>query len=238
MNKRTLAAALALVMLLALLSGCAGGDPKGTVEPLQSAQPTSEGTEPTGTDDADELFQAGSAEGGTYTNAMLGLGCTLDSEWTFASEEEIAATFGMAKDLIDQAETGVELDDTDTFTDLYVYTADGVKNINVQVQTLSALEGGAMGKMSEDELIDNVLPVLQTTMESAYAGVATVTCEKVDARFLDEDHKGVAMVTTAQDMSLYQKQVYLPQGRYVAIVTCTSVGEDMTDELLELFYKP
>ncbi len=231
MKKRMMAAALALVMLLALLAGCAGGDPKGTVEPLQSTAP--EGTD----NNSEELFQAGSTEGGTYKNEMLGLGCTLDSDWTFASEEEIAATFGMAKELIDQAETGVELDDAQTFTDMYVYADGGAKNINIQVQTLGALEGGAMKQMSEEEILDNVLPVLEETMTSAYAEFGTVTCEKADARFLDEDHKVVAMVTTAQDMELYQKQVYLPCGRYVAIVTCTSVGEDTTDELLELFYK-
>ncbi len=235
MKKRILTATLALLMLLALLAGCAGGDPKGTVEPLRSAQPepSSEGT----TDNAEELFQAGTAEGGTYTNEMLGLGCTLDSDWTFATEEEIADTFGMAKELIEQAETGVELDDAQTFTDMYVYADGGARNINVQVQTLGALEGGAMKQMSEDEILDNILPILKETMESAYAGLGTVTCEKADARFLDEDHKAIAMVTTAQDMELYQKQVYLPKGRYVAIVTCTSVGEDTTDELLELFYK-
>ncbi len=235
MKKRILTAALALVMLLALLAGCAGGDPKGTVEPLPSTTP--EGSEPAGDGDAEELFQAGSAEGGTYTNEMLGLGCTLDSAWTFASDEEIAATFGMAKELIEQAETGVELDDTQTFTDLYVYADEGARNINIQVQTLGALEGGAMKQMSEEEILDNILPILTQTMESAYAGVGTVTCEKADARFLGEDHRAIAMVTTAQDTNLYQKQVYLPQGRYVAIVTCTSVGEDTTDELLELFYK-
>ncbi len=245
MKKRMMAATLALVMLLALLAGCAGGDPKGTVEPLQSVQPdvdetlpSPEASEPADDDgDSEELFQAGTAEGGTYTNEMLGLGCTLDEEWTFASEEEIAAAFGMAKELIEQAETGVELEDAQTFTDLYVYADAGARNINIQVQTLGALEGGIMGSVSEETILDNVLPVLEETVASAYAGFGTVTCEKADARFLDEDHKVVAMVTTAQDMELYQKQVYLPCGRYVAIVTCTSVGEDTTDELLELFYK-
>ncbi len=245
MKKRMMAAVLALVMLLALLAGCAGGDPKGTVEPDPSAQPKTdevlpspEASEPADDGgDGEELFQAGTTEGGTYTNEMLGLGCTLDSDWTVASEEEIAATFGMAKELIEQAETGVELEDAQTFTDLYVYADGGARNINVQVQTLGALEGGIMGKISEETLLDSVLPVLENTLSSAYADFGTVTCEKADVRFLDEDHKAVSMVTEAEDITMYQKQVYLPQGRYVAIVTCTSVGEDTTDELLELFYK-
>ncbi len=209
MKKRTLGAALALVLVLALLSGCAGK----------------------------ELFRSGSVENGTYTNETLGIGCTLDSDWSVATEEEIAATFGMAKELIEQAETGVDLEDADTFTDLYVYTDEGQKNINVQVQTLSALEGGAMGEMSEEEILDNILPILEETMESAYAGFGTVTCEKADARFLGEDHKVITMVTTTQEANMYQKQAYLPHGRYVAIITCTSVGEDTTDEMLEFFYK-
>ncbi len=243
MKKRVPAAALALVMILALLSGCAGGEPKDTVEPTPSAQPSvdevlpsPEASEPAD-GDGEELFQAGTAEDGVYTNEMLGLGCTLDSDWTFATQEEIAATFGMAKELIEQAETGVELDDAQTFTDMYVYADAGARNINVQVQTLGALEGGIMGKISEETLLDSVLPVLENTLSSAYADFGTVTCEKADVRFLDEDHKAVSMVTEAEDMTMYQKQVYLPQGRYVAIVTCTSVGEDTTDEMLELFYK-
>ncbi len=247
MKKRILTATLALVMLLALLSGCAGGDPKGTIEPnspsdppkTDEALPSPQASEPADDGDGEELFQAGTAEGGTYTNEMLGLGCTLDSAWTFASEEEIAATFGMAKELIEQAETGVELEDAQSFTDLYVYADGGTRNINVQVQTLSALEGGIMGSISEETILDNVMPLLEETMTSAYAGFGTVTCEKVDASFLGEDHKAISMVTesTDQEMTMYQKQVYLPQGRYVAIVTCTSVDEDTTDELLELFYK-
>ncbi len=210
MKKRVLAAALALVTLLALLSGCGGK----------------------------ELFRAGSVENGTYTNETLGIGCTLDSGWTVASEEEIAATFGMAKELIEQAETGVELDDADTFTDLYVYADEGAKNINIQVQTLGALEVGALGEISEEELLDEVLPMLEETMTSAYASYgAALTCEKADARFLDEDHKVIFMVTETPEVNMYQKQAYLIQGRYVAIITCTSVGEDATDDLLELFYK-
>ncbi len=245
MKKRVLTAALALVVLLALLAGCAGGDPKGAIEPnspsdppkTDEALPSPEASEPADDDDGEELFQAGTAEGGTYTNEMLGLGCTLDSAWTFASEEETAAAFGMAKELIEQAETGVELDDAQTFTDMYVYADQGARNINIQVQTLGALEGGIMGSVSEETILDNVLPVLEETMASAYAGFGTVTCEKADARFLDEDHKVIAMVTTSEETDIYQKQVYLPRGRYVAIVTCTSVGEDTTDEMLEFFYK-
>ncbi len=238
MKKRILAATLALVMLLALLAGCAGGETTPSAQPsVDEVLPSPEASEPADDGDGEELFQAGTAEDGVYTNEMLGLGCTLDEEWTFASEEEIAATFGIAKELIEQAETGVELDDAQTFTDLYVYADAGARNINVQVQTLGALEGGIMGKISEETLLDSVLPVLEETMTSAYAGFGTVTCEKADVRFLDEDHKAISMVTEAEDMTMYQKQVYLPQGRYVAIVTCTSAGEDTTDEMLELFYK-
>ncbi len=222
MKERMLAGALALTLCLTLLAGCGGETPP----PAPSDEPKVEST----------LFQSGAVEDKTYTNATLGLGCTLDDDWTFASDEEIAATFGTAMELLDEAETGLDLSDVETFTDLYVYTTDGLKNINVQVQKLGALVGSAVKLTDEEELVDSMLPVLEQALNSAYAPAATVTCQKTDATFLDETHKAVSMVTTVGDVELYQKQVYIPLGLHIATVTCTSVNTDMTDELLALFY--
>lgn len=240
---KTKLTAIVLSLAVALLAGgCAGRfyAPRGIVEPnAPSPAPSEAVTAPeTQAPDGQDTFRAGAVEGGTYTNAMLGLGCTLDDDWTFASDEEIAATFGTVMELIEQAQTGIDLNEGDGFTDLYVYADDGLVNMNVRVEKLGVLASGMMAQIDEDELLDDVLETLAPTLESVYSELGTVDFEKVDAVFLGEPHRAISMVTTFNDMDMkmYQKQVYLTRGRYSTVITCSSMSVDMTDDLLALFY--
>ncbi|MDO4732269.1 MAG: hypothetical protein Q4B50_01965, partial [Bacillota bacterium] len=45
-------------------------------------------------------FSLGRVEGNTYENEFLGIGCTLDSSWTFFSQEELSALNNAAEDML------------------------------------------------------------------------------------------------------------------------------------------
>ena len=231
--KRTIALLLVLVMAFGLL-GCGKEeqDISGKVTPVVT-EAVPETTEPPV---EDKPVSLGRIEGGVYTNEYIGIGCALDSSWSFYTAEELQEL---------PAQTGELLQDTEyadaslnQIADMFAENSNDGSNINIQYTKLDAQVRLIYAAMDYEAFADMIMSE-SDSMIQAYnqTGFENVTMEKVTIHYLGEER--VAVRTTAEfyDVPLYMLQVFEHNlGKYYAVITFTSVMEDTTQSMLDLFY--
>ena len=87
--------ACALLVTMSACSGGSGSSIRGNVTPAQTTAP--ETTVPETTEPA---FSVGTSSGNRYENTFLGIGCTLDENWTFLTDEQIRENNSAAADMM------------------------------------------------------------------------------------------------------------------------------------------
>lgn len=244
-----------IVMLLALcllLSACGGEkDVAGSVETLDStaAAPTGtvappettvpETTVPETTAPAEENnLSLGRMEGGVYTNEYVGYTCTLDSNWTFLSAEELQQIPANVTDAISGSELAKKLEGVQQFTDMMAENVNDLTTVNVLYQKLSLQERIAYAALTEEQIVDVTLEQA-AMLEEAYAqaGMTLLSMEKVSVEFMGETHFAIRSELTFQDVPYYVLQLFdFHLGEYAVTTTLASYVEDNTDSLLGLFY--
>ena len=143
-----------LLMLLMLLSLCACGksesEIRGQVSDVAETPAEEEPAEEAVEEEAAEA-QVGSVTGGRYESSFLGIGCELDENWVYASQEEMAELLGVTADMFEDESYAEAMKNADMFYDMYAIVADGTTSINVLVQNLGLIYGTVL---SEEEYVE------------------------------------------------------------------------------------
>ena len=230
---------IALMLVLALvLTACSSGNSASqpAPKPLQTPEETvavpdsTDSTETEAEASGDDLVQLGSVNGSTYENESLGYGCTLEG-WMFATQEEIAELNNLAIDSFDSEELQEQLRNSTSIMDMAAVREDGMANVNVSLQNLSALFGRLL---SEEAFRDQSFPQMQSNLESM--GMTNVNIEKVTITIDGTDHPGLAVTGINNGVPIYQRQAYIKCGGYIALITATTFAEDSTQTVFDLFY--
>ena len=208
-----------LLVLVLMLSLCACGEKNvsGTVSPQE--------------DQTEVDFQLGVTTGGKYESTFLGIGCSLDDSWSFASQEELAQMIGATAEMFDNEEYAEQMKNTDMFYDMAAAADDGLVNINIIIQNMGLLYGMALSEEKYIEIsqegLEEQLSSAGFTLEGAEAGTVT---------FAGQERSGLHITCTYQGIAYYCQQVYIKQGNYMSVITLASFFEDDTDAMLDYFY--
>lgn len=241
--KHNFSVLLSVVLVFAmLLSGC-GGETSGQVTPVENAQ----ATQPAGTVQAAETEPAaaenplalGRLEGGIYTNTYIGIGCELDSGWTFYSAEELQEIPGNVREAMEGSEMEELLADSQQLTDMMAENVDELLSMNILYTKLDMQERLAYAVMSEEEVIDVTLEQKDLLISSyAQAGIEASSIEKTTVTFLGEEHTALHTTATIEGINYYVLQVFdYTLGQYGVTISFSSYVEDNTAKMLDLFYK-
>lgn len=214
--KKLTAMLLVLVMMLSLCA-CGEKNVSGTVSPQE---------EQTEVD-----FQLGVTTGGKYESTFLGIGCSLDDSWSFASQEELAQMIGATAEMFDNEEYAEQMKNTDMFYDMAAAADDGLVNINIIIQNMGLLYGMAL---SEEKYIEISQEGLEEQLSSA--GFTLEGVEAGTVTFAGQERSGLHITCTYQGIAYYCQQVYIKQGNYMSVITLASFFEDDTDAMLDYFY--
>lgn len=221
-RKRLLSLILALLMAFTLCACADDADVSGTtVKGTPSAEPTDEA----------KALDLGTVSGGEYKNAYFGFGCTFDEEWVYADEDQLLGMVQDTADLVDDEDYKAELLKADIFYDMAVTFSDEVTNINVVVQNIKAVFGSLL---DEEALAEELVKQLPAELEAASMQVQT--CELVTVDFAGAEHSGAYIHSLVSGIDLYQLQVYVKVGNYLAAVTLSSTLEENLDAMLTYFY--
>lgn len=79
----------------------------------------------------EEAFQPGEMNGGVYTNELLGIGCTLDSNWTYLTDEEIAEMNQSTYEQMSDEELRAAMDDALVVQDMFAQADGGLVTISI-----------------------------------------------------------------------------------------------------------
>lgn len=220
-----------MICILALmLAGCGGGEKEvsGNVVPLETTAPAVE----------DSPVSLGRLEGGVYTNAYTGYGCTLDENWEFYSAEELQELPEMVNEILEGSEFADEDGSLDQITDMMAENVTDLTSMNVLYSKVDMQSRIAYALMTEETLIDAMLEQKDMMIESyAQAGFEVLSIEKVTVTFAGEQRNAVRTSTMIEDVPYYTLQLFdYNLGEYSVTLTLSSYLEDNTDSLLELWY--
>ncbi len=182
--------------------------------------------------DSTEFLSMGTVEGKTYRNEALGVGCTLGEDWEFADEDYIRELNQWGQDNLSEDVQDL-IRKTERITDMLAMSGTGTENVNVQIQNMHRLYGRLL---SEKAIVDSTIEAMQSSDMLQGAGYEEAEITGITLTFLGEEHSGIYITGTAYGQPIFQKEVLLRHGGYMAVITATSFLEDNTDEILSRFF--
>ena len=181
-------------------------------------------------DEPKKEFSRGVIES-TYENEFLGLGVTLDENWEFYTDEQIAALYGLTNELFgDDFEE--YLKNATVIYDMHVANKVDASNMNVNFEKLSAL--GDVQTANMEVFVSSIMPTVVNSLETI--GCTDVSYELCDSTIGDKTFEGAKTKATLSGLQLYQTVVCIKCDGYIANISVTSYLEDTTDSIISCFY--
>ena len=163
----------------------------------------------------EDSFGAGTSDGTTYWNETLSIGCSMDENWYFYSDEEIMenvqATAGQLKDDLAEA-----IKDAGSMMDM------------MAVSVVNSL------LMDEAKYVELSLAQLSDALEQMGITVSDIGQDEME--FAGSKHPCIRLTGTIEGFELFETLVVVKTGRTIIVVTACSYLEDTTDEILSHFY--
>lgn len=222
--KKIIALLLVLAFAFSLVSCSSDDDIRGTVSTTPSGE-----TSEISSDESTEI-SLGTTSNNTYENKFIGIGCKLDSNWVFYTDDEILEMNNITKDAIGEEYAEI-IENSEIIYDMCASTSDSLKTVNVKIQNLGLVYGKVL---DEDAYINAALDSTKGALESM--GTENVTVKKTTVTFAGETHGAIAVAAEISDIKFYEKLVYIKVGKYMANITVASYIDDDTDEILSAFY--
>ncbi len=236
--KRRIALLLALVMLVSLCAcGKTESEIRGAVtaiteEPQTEAPSQTEAEEATEESPVEDVeVKIGLVNGGRYESEFLGVGCELDENWIYATQEEMAQLMGITTEAFADTDYAESIKDAEMFYDMYAANADGLSSINVLLQNLGLIYGTVL---TEEQYIELSTQSLSTQLESA--GFSNVEWEVVQLDFAGESRPGLKISSEIEGVPYYCTQAYIKSGSYIAVITLATYFEDTTEAMIDYFF--
>lgn len=218
--KRFFALLLALTMLL-MLPAC------GTDTNIRGEQKDNSTEAP---DEKKADFSMGKVSGLTYENEFIGIGCKLDSAWTFRTDEEIREMNNLAGELAGE-EYQAAIKNATLVYDMNAVHINGMDNIIINLEKVNPLQ---LAAADLEDVFEQQLPLLKSSFENM--GYTNMTF-KIDEVTID-GKTFVALFTSGSigDYQMYQASIAIKCNSYLASIAITTFSEEMMNTLLESFY--
>lgn len=229
--KKWIAVLLAFVLMFSLCACGSKSAVTGNVAPAEKGGVSGRVTQtPVPTQEPEADIEPGNLVGGRYENEFFGIGCELDDNWTYATQEELAAVIGKTADLFTE-EYAEQFKNADMFYDMMAVADDGLVSINVCVENLGVLYGMTLSEEQYFELGEKDIEE-----QFGSAGFENIEWEYTSVNFAGAEHVGLHLSCTIQDVPYYCTEVCVKAGNYMAVVSFCSFIEDIGEDLMANFF--
>ena len=192
--------------------------------------------------DSQSGFQRGTIENGIYTNTFVGIGCQLSDDWTYYTDEQLAELSGVVAESSEEMQKAME-DGKSTY-DMFASAMEGLVTINVVYEDLGVddtLPTNAQDQEEAMRILDEAgyLEIAVPKLEDALAsmGLSNVKVEQTPVQFAGLVREGAVISGEMDGVPMYETLVCIKQEGYMCCVTMCSWTEDITADLVELFYQ-
>ncbi len=177
-----------------------------------------------------EGFRFGSTAGGTYTNDYIGIGCKLDSSWTFKSDEEILKLNNLTKDLLDE-DIAELLESAQVIYDMMAVHSNGMDNVLINLEKTSVLQAALTDLKA---MLEQTVP----TVESALTGMGytNFAWEVGEATIDGKRFAALKNSSEINGVTMYQLTLVFRCNQHLASLCISTYGEDKTNQILNTFY--
>lgn len=174
---------------------------------------------------ADDVI-IGSILDNIYLNRHFGITCCFDSDWSVFDEAALLELneCASADELLASIDTGAAP------FDLYATAPDGVSSVNIVLQKMPSDIGELL---SEESYLDMALADLESSIESM--GAQNLKLETSKLLFAGKEHACVYVQFEYYGYTFYETLIVLRAGDYTAIVTASSIGDNLTLDFLSAF---
>lgn len=168
----------------------------------------------------------GEVDGYVYENTYFGIGCELDSSWTYMGKEELAEYVGLIVDGLDLNELSKAIVNNDYYMDMIATSSYGA-SINVGVEK-------PMLDLTTEQYCKMSLTSTRQTLEAAGYTVNNLeaTTVEVDGQMMD----ALTVEGELYGIELYQIAFLVKKGEHVVMATVTATSQESAEELLDAFY--
>ncbi|MBE6770088.1 MAG: hypothetical protein E7548_04970 [Ruminococcaceae bacterium] len=220
--KKLFALLLALVMVLSL-TACLDNKSEDDLRGDQIVNGTSSTV-------SQPEFSLGSTSGLTYENKFIGIGCKLDSDWTFYTDEEIRELNNVTADLAGEEFEDI-LKNSAVIYDMFASHSNETDNINVNLEKVNPLTLAAI------DLTENYKQ-LMPTMKQGFENMGYKNIQMKTGTVTIDGKDFASMSTSGEigEFKMYQTAFCLKCNGYIANITITAFDKDAVDTILDKFY--
>ena len=178
----------------------------------------------------EDTFGVGTSEGNSYWNESLKIGCTMDENWYFYTDEEIMENMQATTDMLKE-DLAEAVKEAGTMMDMMAANMETGDNVNVNLERLSL---AASLIYTEDAYVKASVDQLASALEQM--GMENVTAEQDEMEFMGEKHPCIHLTGSIEGIDLFETLVAVKTGRTMIVITACSYFEDATADILSSFY--
>ena len=179
---------------------------------------------------SEKEFSMGEIDGLVYENEFIGIGCELEDEWSFMSDEEIKELNNITGDVAGE-EYEELLEDAELIYDMYAIGGNQLDSINVNLEKYDKV---TLDSLVVEDALENTIPILEKSFGNmGYTDIETYL-DKINIE--EEEFTCLYLTGEIEGVRIYQKVFPIKCNGYLANVTITTYEEDRVDSLAERFY--
>lgn len=175
-------------------------------------------------------FTLGTVVGNVYENSFIGIGCTLGSEWTYYSEDQIREINNAAADLAGEDYQKM----MESATVVYDMYAAHSNQINTVVVNLEKVDKVQLAVLDLEENFKNTIPTLEQSLGNM--GFTNITSELGTVKLGGTDMTCLNVVSEIGTFKMYQTIVAIKCNGYLACITFSGDSTESIDSALSNFY--
>ena len=214
-----------LLAIVALLSFASCGEKADDIRGDQTGTPVSSADA-----SSDAAFSAGATNGLTYESKFIGIGCKLNDEWTFYTDEQIRELNNATADLAGD-EYKEMLENATVIYDMFASHSNQVDNININLEKVNPL---TLATIDLEQNFKNLFSTMEQTLGNI--GYTNVQCSTGKVTIDGKDFTCMNIVSELGGMKMYQTSVAIKCNGYLASITISTFGENKVSDILEDFY--
>ena len=225
--KKITAIMLCLIIMISFVA-CSGSP---TEEEVRGEQISNEESlEESDMENSEEEFTIGKTENLVYENTFIGIGCTLESNWYFYSDEEIMELNNYTASVAGEEFEEI-IKEADLIYDMYAISDNQLDNINVNLEKMSK---SSLDNLVIEEALQGSISILKDSYSNI--GYSDIRAELDTVDIEGKEFTCLSVSGEIEGLKMYQKTFPIKCNGYLANITITTYEENTVDSIAERFY--